>query len=135
MKRAYIPILVFLLLAACSTVRTDVVKPALDEEVAWSKMFQQWSAKAYASRDFRAGFLQASTKPWTSQMPMVLSQVITDIAATADPKSQEYKEGVFGGLTLSYYGVLTGQGTRWLVEQLFNLGLIPGSIVSTLFGG
>jgi hypothetical protein len=128
-------ILIAVMLAGCGLIRTDVVKPALTEEIAWTKMLNGWSVKAYASRDFRAGFLQASTKPWMNQMPVVLNSTIQDMVNYGNADSEGFKAGAFGGTTLAFYGVLSGQGTRWLLEQLFNLGMIPTSLSALLLGG
>ena len=123
--RTTVIILACLMLCGCALFRTEIAQPTLKEEVAWNKMLHSWATKAYSDKDFRAGFLVASTKPYMAQMPVVMSTIVADIAAQGDPKTEGWKQGTFGGLTLSFYAVSMGQGVRWLMEQLFNLGVIP----------
>jgi hypothetical protein len=133
-RKLVLSVIVLFMLVSCSAIRTDVAGPILKEELQWTRMLADWSKKAYASKDFRAGFLVASTKPYLSQMPVVLSAVINDIAKEGDQKSEGWKQGNFGGLTLSFYAVATGQGVRWIMEQLFSLGVIPLNLAGFLMG-
>lgn len=119
---------------SCSTIRTDIVKPTLVEELAWNKMLKDWSVKAYASRDFRAGFLLAATKPFQGQLPGSLNLVVQDIAKLGSPEAEDYKAGAFGGATLAMYCIAQGEGVKWLFAQLTNLGMIPANILSGLVG-
>jgi uncharacterized protein YceK len=124
-----------LMLVGCASVRTDIAKPVLKEEVAWSKMLQDWSIKAYISRDFRAGFLLAATKPYLSQMPVSLNTVIQDIGSAGNKDSEDFKAGAFGGSILAMWGIIGGEGARWLFNQLVSVGALPSGIVGALFGG
>jgi hypothetical protein len=134
--KAVVIALVFAVLVAgsygCATIRTDVVKPALTEELAWTKMMRDWSIKAYASKDFRAGFILAATKPYLNQMPVTLGNVIYDISSAGDVDSADYKAGIFGGNTLAFYCIATGQGVRFVLDQLFSLGMFPTSVADFL---
>jgi hypothetical protein len=125
MKRFAVLLLVIgLFLAGCTQARQSIVQPALNEDVAWTTMLSDWSVKAYASKDFRAGMTKAALDPFLSQMPAGLVIIVQNLAAFGDQKTPEYQAGLFGGNIIAAWALTLGQGYRWVLGQLSNLGVL-----------
>jgi hypothetical protein len=122
MKRLSV-LLLILLLVGCTQARIAIVQPALNEEVVWVDMLQQWSGKAYGTADFYAGLTTCALVPFDTEISGRMRLAIDGVTKGADTTGVNYKTGCAGGARLAFYGVSVGQEVMWVINKLISIGV------------